>query len=209
MELICSRCGCTSFHYNHGRRRLECDSCGAPVREPQENQQLMEYYRAYSQAMDHLCVGNWERAIDLLKPLVEQHPTDTHLYKALLKAATQDYSDITMLNTARRTLAANAWSKLERLNGITSTMLSYRSQWVSRRRKELCRQRNRILAWVFASALLCFIAGDLIDSGRVFVAVLCASGAVFCLNQMLSLNPANVIRQLRSPAPAFRSNPFV
>ena len=59
---------------------MECDLCGAPLRDPQQDQQLMQYDRTYSQAVGHLTAGNWSQAIDLLKPLLEQYPTEKRLY---------------------------------------------------------------------------------------------------------------------------------
>lgn len=76
MDHICSRCGCSSFHYNRSRMRMECDSCGTPLCDPQLDQQLMRYDRTYSQAMSHLVVGNWEQTIGLLKPLISQYPAE-------------------------------------------------------------------------------------------------------------------------------------
>lgn len=55
---------------------MECDSCGTPVQDPQQDQQLMQYDRTFSQAMSHLTAGNWEQTIDLLRPLMSQYPTE-------------------------------------------------------------------------------------------------------------------------------------
>lgn len=104
MDRVCSRCGCSSFHYNRSRIRMECDSCGHPVYDPQQDQQLMQYDRTYSQAMSHLTAGNWEQTIGLLRPLMSQYPTEKRLYLAVLRAATQDFRDIDMRNTANRAI---------------------------------------------------------------------------------------------------------
>ena len=153
MERICSRCGCSSFHYNRSRMRMECDSCGTPVYDPQQDQQLMQYDRTYSQAMSHLAAGNWEQTITLLRPLMSQYPTEKKLYLAVLRAATHDFEDIAMDNTANRSIASEAWDKLVRLNGVASEMLRYGRQRYEKHRGELNRQRTRILIWIFAAAL--------------------------------------------------------
>ena len=103
---------------------MECDSCGHPVQDPQQDQQLMQYDRTYSQAMSHLTVGNWEQTIGLLRPLMSQYPTEKRLYLAVLRAATQDFMDIDMENAVNRATASEAWDKLIRLNGVTGEMLS-------------------------------------------------------------------------------------
>ena len=72
MDRVCSRCGCSSFHYNRSNMRMKCDLCGHPVYDPQQDQQLMQYDRTYSQAMSHLAAGNWEQTIVLLRPLMSQ-----------------------------------------------------------------------------------------------------------------------------------------
>ena len=99
-----------------------------PVYDPQQDQQLMQYDRTYSQAMSHLAAGNWEQTIVLLRPLMSQYPTEKKLYLAVLRAATQDFGDIDMDNTANRTIASEAWNKLVRLNGVTSEMIEYGSR---------------------------------------------------------------------------------
>ena len=116
---------------------MECDSCGTPVQDPQQDQQLMQYDRTYSQAMSHLTAGNWEQAIGLLRPLMSQYPTEKRLYLAVLRAATQDFRDIDMRNTANRAIASEAWDKLIRLNGVTGEMLRYGRQRYEKHREEL------------------------------------------------------------------------
>lgn len=158
MDRVCSRCGCSSFHYNRSRMRMECDLCGTPVYDPQQDQQLMQYDRTYSQAMGHLDVGNWEQAIVLLRPLMSQYPTEKKLYLAVLRASTQDFGDIDMDNTANRAIASEGWDKLVRLNGITGEMIRYSRQRYEKYRGELNKQRTLILAWIFSerSALHCW-----------------------------------------------------
>ena len=161
MDHICSRCGCSSFHYNRSRMRMECDSCGHPVYDPQQDQQLMQYDRTYSQAMSHLAAGNWEQTIVLLRPLMSQYPTEKKLYLAVLRAATQNFGDIDMDNTTNRTIASEAWDKLVRLNGVSGEMIRYGSRRYEKHRDELNKQRARILASIFDAAICAIIYGIL------------------------------------------------
>lgn len=209
MGRICSRCGCSSFHYNRSRMRMECDSCGTPVYDPQQDQQLMQYDRTYSQAMSHLAAGNWEQTITLLRPLMSQYPTEKKLYLAILRAATHDFEDIAMNNTANRSIASEAWDKLVRLNGVTSEMLRYGRQRYEKHRGELNRQRTRILIWIFAAALCSIIAGVLFGTKSYFIAVLCTGGLVGCLYKVFSSHPVKVIKQLMSAVPNYQHNPFI
>ena len=185
MDRVCSRCGCSSFHYNRSRMRMECDSCGHPVSDPQQDQQLMQYDRTYSQAMSHLAAGNWEQTIVLLRPLMSQYPTEKKLYLSVLRAATQDFGDIDMDNTANRTIASEAWDKLVRLNGVTGEMIRYGSRRYEKHREELNKQRTRILA------------------------VLCTGGLAGCLYKVFSSRPVKVINQLMSSVPNYQHNPFI
>ena len=209
MDRVCSRCGCSSFHYNRSRMRMECDSCGTPVQDPQQDQQLMQYDRTYSQAMSHLTAGNWKQTISLLRPLMSQYPTEKRLYLAVLRAATQDFRDIGMENTANRATASEAWDKLVRLNGVTGEMLRYGRQRYEKHREELSRQRTRILAWIFAAAFCSILAGILFGMESYFVAVLCTGGLAGCLYKVFSSRPVIVIKQLMSAAPNYQHNPFI
>lgn len=209
MDRICSRCGCSSFHYNRSRMRMECDLCGTPVYDPQQDQQLMQYDRTYSQAMSHLAAGNWEQTITLLRPLMSQYPTEKKLYLAVLRAATHDFGDIAMDNTANRSIASEAWDKLVRLNGVTGEMLRYGRQRYEKHRGELSRQRTRILVWIFAAALCSTIAGVFFGTENYFIAVLCTGGLVGCLYKVFSSHPVKVIKQLMCDVPNYQHNPFI
>lgn len=209
MAQICSRCGCSSFHYNRSRMRMECDLCGAPLRDPQQDQQLMQYDRTYSQAVGHLTAGNWTQAINLLKPLLEQYPTEKRLYLAVLRAATRDFSDLAMENLSARILASQAWDKLVRLNGVTGEMLRYSRRRYERHREELSRRRDRILLWIFMAALCSFLAGIALAIACYWIALAGAAGLAACLYQAYNLQPIRVIRQLMRSTPDDRSNPFV
>lgn len=209
MDRVCSRCGCSSFHYNHTRLRIECDSCGAPIYDPQQEQQLIQYDRAYSQAMNHLTVGNWEQTINLLKPLINQYPAEQRLYLALLRAATQDFSDIDMYNTAHRANAIESWDKLVRLNAVTDEMIRYSSRRYEKHREELNTERTKILAWVFTGAFCSLLSGILFGTEHYFIAVICTGGLIGCLYKVFSSHPVKVIRQLMSDSPNYHHNPFI
>ncbi len=209
MERICNRCGCSSFHYNRSRMRMECDSCGTPVYDAQQDQQLMQFDRTYFQAMSHLAAGNWNQTIGILKPLLTQHPTEKKLYIAILRAATKDYQDISMDNTADRSSASDAWDKLIRLNGETGEMIRYSRQRYEKHREELEMQKNKILAWLFAAAICSGIAGFLIGMSYYFGAVVCTGGLIGCLYKFVSYRPIKVIKQLTSAVPDYRHNPFI
>ena len=209
MDRVCSRCGCSSFHYNRSRMRMECDSCGTPVQDPQQDQQLMQYDRTFSQAMSHLTAGNWEQTIGLLRPLMSQYPTEKRLYLAVLRAATQDFRDIDMGNTANRATASEAWDKLIRLNGVTGEMLRYSRQRYEKHREELSKQRTKILAWIFAAASCSILAGIFFGTECYFPAVLCTGGLAGCLYKAFSSHPVKVVKQLMSAVPNYQHNPFV
>lgn len=169
----------------------------------------MQYDRTYSQAMSHLAAGNWEQTIDLLRPLMSQYPTEKKLYLAVLRAATQDFGDIDMDNTANRTIASEAWDKLVRLNGVTREMIRYGSRRYEKHREELNKQRTRILAWIFAAAFCSIIAGVLFGTERYLIAVLCTGGFAGCLYKVFISHPVKVIKQLMSSVPNYQHNPFI
>lgn len=124
MSQICPRCGCRSFHYNQNRMRIECDACGCAQTDPQELQLRQQDDRNYRQACEHLRVGNWQQAAQLLQPLMQRRPTDKRLYLAAFRAATKDFQDI-HASAPLRAMAADAWDKLERLGGLSGEMIRY------------------------------------------------------------------------------------
>ncbi len=209
MDRVCSRCGCSSFHYNRSRMRMECDLCGTPVQDPQQEQQLMQYDRTYSQAMSHLTAGNWEQAIGLLRPLMSQYPTEKRVYLAVLRAATQDFSDIDMQNAAIRATASEAWDKLIRLNGVNDDMIRYGRQRYEKHREELNKQRTKILAWIFASATCSILTGVCFEMEYYFISVLSTCGLAGCIYKVFSSHPVKVIKQLMSAVPNYQHNPFI
>lgn len=209
MERICSRCGGSSFHYNRSRMRMECDVCGTPASDPQQEQQLMQFDRACSQAMGHLTAGNWDEALQLLQPLLHQHPTEKRLYLAVLRAATKDFTDIAMANAASRHIASEAWDRLVRLNGVTGAMIRYGRQRYALHRRELLRQRTKLLAWIFAAALCSLLAGIFLETGHGFLSVLCVGGLVGCLYRISHSQPICVIQQLLCAIPGDQHNPFL
>jgi len=188
---------------------MECDLCGAPAQDPQRDQQQMHDDRTYAQAMGHLSAGNWNQAMNLLRPLLEQHPTDTRLYLAVLRAATQDFRDMDMGNTANRAAAADAWDKLVRFNGVTGEMLRYSRRRYEKNRERLCKRRNWILMWNFAAAFCSIAAGACFGAADHWTGLLCAGGLVCCLYKVCRAHPIEVIRQLASAAPEDRNNPFI
>lgn len=209
MDRVCSRCGGSSFHYNRSRVRMECDTCGTPVSDPQREQQLMQFDQACSQAMGHLTAGNWEDALQLLQPLLRQYPTEKRLYLAVLRAATKDFTDIAMANAANRHIASEAWDRLVRLNGVTGAMIRYGRQRYALHRKELLRQRRKLLAWLFAAALCSLLAGIFLETEHGFLAVLCVGGLFGCLYHFSRSQPIPVIRQLLCAVPGDQHNPFL
>ena len=188
---------------------MECDACGTPVYDSQQEQQLMQYDRTYVQAMHHLAAGNWEQTISLLQPLMNRYPTEKKLYLAVLRAATQDFGDVDMDNAAHRAVASEAWDKLARLNGVTGEMIRYGGQRYEKRREAHRGKRKSLLKWIFAAAFCSVMAGVLFDMEHPLAALLCTGGLIGFLYRASNLHPAMVIRQLTQAAPNAQSNPFL
>lgn len=209
MAHTCSRCGGTNFHYNRARMRQECSSCGTPVGDMQQEQQLMQYDRSYAQAMNHLRAGNWDQTISLVRPFLSQYPTDKRIYEVMLRAATQDYHDLCMDNAGMRSTASEAWDKLSRLNGLKSEMLRYSRARYDKHVNELLRQRNAILILLFVMAAICVLFGVSVEqywSLGVVTSIVCC---FCCVRSLVKKHPIAVIRQLSATMPDFRANPFL
>lgn len=188
---------------------MECDSCGHPVQDPQQDQQLMEYDRTYSQAVNHLIAGNWEETIGLLNPLLNRYPTEKKLYLTILRAATHDFSDINMENPSSKSVASGAWDKLVRLHGVNGEMIRYGRQRYEKHREELYMQRSRVLRWIIIAAILSVFAGLLFGSEHYILALFSVGGMIGSLRKVFGFRPVQVVRQLTSAVPDYRVNPFI
>ena len=209
MEQICNRCGCSSFHYNRARMRMECDMCGTPVADPQQEQRQMQYDRTFSQAQNHLAAGNWKETIQLLKPLINQYPTEKRLYLAILRAATHDFSDIDMNDTGNKNEASYMWDRLVRLNGVTGEMIMYSRKRRNKYINELNAKKNRILIWIYSASFCSVIAGAFFGTRLYLTAVLFLLGLIGCLYKLSSYHPMRILRQLTDDTPDYQKNPFV
>ncbi len=209
MDYVCRRCGSSSFRYNRSSMRMECEICGAPAADPQQDQQRMQFDRTYAQAINHLAAGNWSKTIALVSPLMGQYPKEKKLYLAAFRAATQDFCDIDMENAANRATASDAWDKLVRLHGITGEMIRYGRLREEKHRQELGRKRTIILVWIFAAAACAILGGLMFDAACYFTALLCTVGLAGCLSEVYIRHPVRVVRQLIATAPDEHSNPFI
>lgn len=209
MAQVCSCCGGSSFHYNRARMRRECSSCGTPINDGQQEQQLMQYDRSYAQAMGHLRAGNWEQTINIILPFQNQYPTDQRIYIAVLRASTKDFHDLDMESSRMRSIASDAWDKLIRLNGVTPEMSRYSRERYQKHINELMHQRNIILILIFTMAVFCIFFGVAVDQCESFGAVASVACLIFCVNRLIKKHPIPVISQLSRKSPDYRDNPFV
>ncbi len=209
MAQMCPRCGGTSFHYNRTRMRMECSNCGTAINDTAQQEQQMQYDRTYSQAMGHLLAGNWDQTIPILRPLLSQNPTDKNLYTAIVRAATEDFHDVDMNDSSRRSTASDAWNKLVRLGGVTPAMIRYSRKRYEKHVSELSRQRNRIIGWLITASMAFVFAGVAIDQYAEGTALFLIGLAVFCLYKFFKKKPISVTKQLSAKQPNYNDNPFL
>ena len=208
MSISCTRCGCQSFHYNRRLASMECDSCGAKLHDPQQDQQLMQYDRTYAQAESHLLVGNWDQALSLLRPLTNQYPTDQRLYLGILRAATHNYQDVTLENASNKAIASDAWDKLVRLNCITAARVVYSKRRHNIKMREIKNKRNRLLWLIFLSVFCLIAAGICYETCQnTFMAILICC-TVGCLYKAIKSHPVLTFRMLTNAPADDRMNPF-
>ncbi len=208
MERVCSRCGCTSFHYNRGLMQMVCDWCGHPVDNEQDTQQLMQFDRTYAQAMEHLRVGNWEQVINLLRPLMNQHPSEKKLYAALFRAATHDYDDIEMTDRNRASIASDAWDKLVRLRAVTGEMRVYARRREGVRRAEIEKERARVARSILLAGLLSLLAWLFFFCSSDFLGFTVACLAVWYIYKLVTSDSIRRIRDFDREVPNINRNPF-
>ena len=208
MDRICSRCGCSTFHYNRTRMRMECDGCGAPQNDEQQTQQLMQFDRSYAHAMEHLRVGNWDTVISILRPLTNQYPAEKKLHLAIFRAATKDFSDLEMFSSANRSIASEAWNRLYRLNYISGDMMRYSRRLSDIRREKLAKDRNRIVRSIFLAALFSLLAALCFYSTATYCGLICLICMGKCLYNLFESGSLKLLRQNKDRNPDYRKNPF-
>lgn len=208
MERVCSRCGCTSFHYNRRLMQMVCDGCGHSVDNEQNSQQLMQFDRTYAQAMEHLHVGNWDQVINLLRPLLNQHPSEKKIYAALFRAATHDYEDIEMTDHNRVSIASDSWDKLVRLRAVTGEMRVYARKREGIQRAEIEKERARVARSILLAGLLSLLAWLFFfcSSDVLGFTVVCL--VVWYIYKLITSDSLRKIRDFDKEVPDNRRNPF-
>lgn len=208
MSWVCSRCGSRSYHYNRQRIQNICDDCGHPIVDLQREQQMMQYDRAYDVALQHLRAGNWMQSITQLQALINQYPADVRLYKALLQAATKDYSDYEMQDENLRSNASNAWNKLVRLASIDSSMINYSRSKYIKYRQEIQAQSNRVTFWIFASGLSIVIAVLFSHASFNIFSFFLVIAASISLYKLYKLSPIMTLKRQLEKTVDLKENPF-
>ena len=186
-----------------------CEDCGAPAFDEYEEQQVIQFEREYAQAEGHISAGNWDRAIQLLSPLLDRQPNNKTLYQATFRAATQDFKDTLMENDSRRAAASAAWDALARLNGITNEMASYSRSRYEKHRMVLKYWKRRVVAWLLIAIVLGFCCIFSLMADWRLAAVIFALGVIICGYVAYFQDPFGLIRQLLKPSPDPESNPFL
>ena len=208
MNRTCKKCGSSRLYFNTVSMKTECKDCGAPAFDDYEEQQQIQFERTYAQAEGHISAGNWERAIQLLRPLMDQQPKNKALYQAAFRAATHNYEDVLMENGESRTVASAAWDTLSRLNGITADMVSYGNSRYERHRTVLKYWKRRVIAWLFIAVLLGFCCAVSLMAEWRLAAIAFALGVIVCGYVVYFQDPFGLIRQLLKPVPDSKDNPF-
>lgn len=209
MDWTCPVCGSRSWHYDRASMQNKCDGCGRLVDDRQQNQQLMQYDRTVANARDHLRAGNWHQTVSLLQPLLRDRPAEVRLHQLILQAATREYRDFEMNDSALRTAASEAWNRLARLNGLTGEMLRYSQKFYAKRMEKMTAIRNRFLTYVLiASVLILLMSANMGEYGEGTVVIM---GAVtfWALYKAVKVHPSGAIRALSAPRPDWSDNPFL
>lgn len=208
MDWTCPRCGSRTYHYDRTRIQNRCSGCGYVVGSEEQAQQQMRYDQALANARMHLRAGNWNQAVSLMQPLVQERPADVVLNRLLLQAATQDFQDCQVADQLRFAAAADAWDHLARLNGLTGQMLRYGQERREWNRARLKGMRNRFLRRVLLAA--CLYPGLMasIFKGQGVVCILLVVAMICIVRKANWIEASAAMRALRRMAPDGRANPF-
>lgn len=182
--------------------------CGHGVDDRQQQQERAEYQRAVASARSHISVGNWQTAISLLSPLMQNNPTDTTLYSLTLRAATRDYTDFDMEASSLRSTAHNCWDKLTRLGGIDGNMIRYSSLVWQAKRNALKKKKNKVYVRTaltvgsFLGAFACLSANSYFAFILLVIVSICFAGSIS------DLKPKEIDAEISRLPDNSRANPF-
>ncbi len=122
---VCPRCGCNSNHFSSSKCSLVCDSCGTEVKTEVERQEELNFQRNMALAKNHLKVGNWDEAKQIVKQYERSRPADKQVYLYLLVATTKCFEDYLIEDSVACQEAEVYWDKLTRLGCVNSAMRNY------------------------------------------------------------------------------------
>lgn len=203
---MCSRCGCSSFHYSSREVRIICDQCGHPFYDPILDHQQQTYDRNLKLAREHLRVGNWDDSKNLVKPLCHHNPSDPQLYLILLASITQGYNNYLCDNIQEQKEAAVYWDKLVSLRSVNSVMRAYAQKRKAETIAKLMNKRDVIYALLFGIAVTLIFSAILTS---IFSRILSFSISCFILWRLISFhNPLKVIQELKRQRSSPNDNPF-
>lgn len=201
----CSRCGCTSNHYNSQRMGLVCDQCGLLVDDHRlvEAQQALD--RAVYAAEQHLRVGNWNEGMQLLRPLCSQYPCESRIYSLLIKAITKGYTDVIVRDNAYSREAWNYWDKLIRLQRVDQAMSQYRAARLCYINRCLTKRFLLSLFLICCMIVVLFLVGNIeAIGGRLFL----IASFSFCVFAFFRWKLYRAIRQYVRFQKDLPDNPF-
>lgn len=209
MDWTCPRCGSKTYHYDRTRIQNRCSSCGYPVDDRQQTQQLMQYDRTLANACAHLQAGNWKETVSLILPLLRQWPADVRLHSLILQAATKEFQDYEMCDSSLRTAASDAWDKLARLNGLTDEMLRYSQLRYQKHIEKQTAIRNQFLLYILIATCLFFWMIFILGTNQDGLYMLLTVGFIWTVYRAIKTHPLGAFRALLAPRPAWSANPFL
>lgn len=199
---ICPRCGCRTQHFSASREQYICDACGFAVLSEIDKRKQEQYTRAIIQAKKHLQVGNWDSCSSIIRPMLNEYPTDSLLYLMLLASLTKGYDDYLFDGDAnKRTEAAAVWDKLTRLNSVNQAMRRYADS-------RLVARQNRLNSRVTTAGILTagivvglLVSGALSSGLMLLIVSVCGFFAVKRIGKMKPFSALKELSRKNDPNP--------
>lgn len=157
---VCPRCGCNSNHFSSSKCSLVCDSCGTEVKTEVERQEELNFQRNMALARNHLKVGNWNEAKQIVKQYEHSRPADKQVYLYLLVATTKCFEDYLIDDSAACQEAEEYWDKLTRLGCVNSAMRNYadgRAAKLKLMREEFIARKSLLITISTVLTILAFL----------------------------------------------------
>lgn len=207
--MICKRCGAQTLR-RVDQTQWRCTQCGALTYDERQEEQQFLFERNYAQGMAFLRVGQYGKALDIMRKLTEDHPDDKRLYQTIIRASTRGLQELEYEHIDPA--ASQAWDVLVQLNGLTGDLVQYGRKLIQYEREKMLHRKMLVvlcvtLCLVLAVACWLFMYGMIGGEESSVYALGCMVAIGLIIHRVRKTHPSELFEALSQRTQA-TSNPF-